>query len=146
MDSNWRCGGTALNHPSVLNVQSIGRVQTRRMAGVGRTRPVTKFRLARSELPLIGESGHRNFDEKPRAYEFASGCLGSRLCENSNLFFQVGVQYHYLPKTNMSSQLGTVAGVLLIARWEKFLALREISEFSHGLGRRQPLRYSVVPG
>jgi len=23
------------------------------------------------------ESGHRNFDAKPRAYEFVSGCLGS---------------------------------------------------------------------
>ncbi len=45
------------------------------MAGDGRTRPVTKFRLARSELPLIGESGHRNFDAKPCVYEFANGCL-----------------------------------------------------------------------
>ncbi len=34
----------------------------------------------------------------------------------------------------MSSQLGTVAGLLLKAEWEKFLALREISEFSHSLG------------
>ena len=29
------------------------------------------------DRPLVGESGHRNFDAKPRAYEFASGCLGS---------------------------------------------------------------------
>ncbi len=35
----------------------------------------------------------------------------------------------------MSSQLGTVAGLLLKAKWEKFLALREISEFSHSLGQ-----------
>ncbi len=27
------------------------------------------------ECPLLGESGHRNFDAKPRAYEFANGCL-----------------------------------------------------------------------
>ncbi len=38
-------------------------------------------------------------------------------------------------KTNMSSQLGTVTGLLLKAKWEKFLALRKISEFSHSLGR-----------
>jgi hypothetical protein len=37
----------------------------------------------------------------------------------------------------MSSQLGTVAGLLLKAKWEKFLALREISEFSHSLGQLQ---------
>jgi hypothetical protein len=49
------------------------------------------------------------------------------------------VHYHYLPKTNMSSQLGTVAGLLLKAKWEKFLARREISELSHSLGRRQSL-------
>ncbi len=71
-------------------------------------------------------------------------CLGVRfrpgLCENSNPFFQVGVQYHYLPKTNMSSQLGTVAGLLLKAKWEKFLALREISEFSHSLDPLRTLR------
>ncbi len=29
------------------------------------------------DRPLIGESGHRNFDAKSRVYEFVSGCLGS---------------------------------------------------------------------
>ena len=33
--------------------------------------PLTLDRL------LLGESGHKDFDAKPRAYEFASGCLGS---------------------------------------------------------------------
>ena len=33
--------------------------------------------LSSPDRLVIGESGHRNFDEKPRAYEFASGCLGS---------------------------------------------------------------------
>jgi len=33
--------------------------------------------LAR-DRPLLGESGHRNFDAKPRTYKFASGCLGSK--------------------------------------------------------------------
>ncbi len=27
---------------------------------------------------VLGESGHRNFDAKPRAYKFVSGCLGSK--------------------------------------------------------------------
>ncbi len=62
-----------------------------------------------------------------------------RLCEYSIPFFQVGVHYHYLPKTNMSSQLGTVAGLLLKAKCENFLALREISEFSHSLGQKRSL-------
>jgi hypothetical protein len=34
---------------------------------------------------VIGESGHRNFDAKPRAYEFASGCLGSEADVQINL-------------------------------------------------------------
>jgi len=47
------------------------------MAAHGRLLPVTIRIPSTLDRLLIGESGHRNFDAKPRAYEFASGCLGS---------------------------------------------------------------------
>ncbi len=43
-----------------------------RMSAMGRLRPVA---ILTSDRLLLGESGHRNFDAKPRAYEFANGCL-----------------------------------------------------------------------
>jgi len=44
------------------------------MSALGRFLP---FAIVSCDRSLLGESGHRNFDAKPRAYEFASGCLGS---------------------------------------------------------------------
>ena len=46
------------------------------MAASGRLLPIAETISRTVEGRLIGESGHRNFDAKPRAYEFASGGLG----------------------------------------------------------------------
>ncbi len=35
------------------------------------------FNVLSDDWPLLGGSGHRNFDAKPRVYEFVSGCFGS---------------------------------------------------------------------
>ncbi len=42
---------------------------------IGRYLPIAETISRTVEGRLIGESGHRNFDAKPRAYEFANGCL-----------------------------------------------------------------------
>ncbi len=47
-----------------------------RMSAIGRLLPFTNATFWFGERPLVGESGHRNFDAKPRTYEFASGCSG----------------------------------------------------------------------
>ncbi len=47
------------------------------MSAIGRLLPVTIGIPSTLDRLLLGESGHRNFDAKPHAYEFASGCLGS---------------------------------------------------------------------
>ncbi len=48
-----------------------------RTSASGRLLPFTNATFWFGERPLLGESGHRNFDAKPRAYEFASGRFGS---------------------------------------------------------------------
>ncbi len=42
------------------------------MSAMGRFLP---FNILSDDWPLLGESGHRNFDAKPRAYEFANDCF-----------------------------------------------------------------------
>ncbi len=44
------------------------------MSAMGRFLPAT---ILSPDRLLLGESGHRNFDAKPRVYDFVSDCLGS---------------------------------------------------------------------
>ena len=39
---------------------------------------------------VIGQSGHRNFDAKPRAYEFANGCLRPEAAVRATLLIPRG--------------------------------------------------------
>ncbi len=52
-------------------------IRIQRMSADGRLLPFTNATFRFGERPLVGGSGHRNFDAKPRVYEFVSGCLGS---------------------------------------------------------------------
>ncbi len=57
------------------------------MSAPGRLLPIAEMMSLISDGPLVGDSGHRNFDVKPRAYEFANGCLrpladiGTLICD-----------------------------------------------------------------